>query len=90
MIDSISQVMVMDLTANRTETHVFDYIFVCNGHNSEPLTPEFEGASEFQGHIMHSHDYRRADTFKGSLFKFNGFSLNFEAKTSEQKLYRKL
>lgn len=58
--------MVTDLIANKTNVHIFDAIFVCNGHNSVPSIATFEGANEFQGHTMHSHDYRRADTFKGS------------------------
>lgn len=32
---------------------------------------DIEGVNEFQGHQMHSHDYRRADAFKG--FIQNGF-----------------
>lgn len=31
-----------------------------------PFTPKFDGIDEFQGRHMHSHDYRRADAFKGS------------------------
>lgn len=44
---------------------MFDAIFVCNGHNSVPFTPDFQGINEFQGRVIHSHDYRRAESFKG-------------------------
>lgn len=59
-----------DLPTNKIETFVFDAIFVCNGHNSVPFTPDFDGVNEFQAHHMHSHDYRRADAFKGSIIHF--------------------
>lgn len=54
-----------DLPTNTVETSIFDAIFVCNGHNYEPFIPKYDGIDEFQGQHMHSHDYRRADAFKG-------------------------
>lgn len=65
MIDFILQVTVKDLPTNTVQTQIFDAIFVCNGHNSVPFTPDIQGINEFQGHVIHSHDYRRADSFKG-------------------------
>lgn len=59
------QVTVKDLASNTVETSIFDAIFVCNGHNSVPFIPKYDGIDEFQGRHMHSHDYRRADAFKG-------------------------
>lgn len=56
-----------DLPSNKVETTIFDAIFVCNGHNSVPFLPHFEGIETFEGRHMHSHDYRRAETFKGSF-----------------------
>lgn len=44
-------------------TVLFDYVFVCNGHYSKPFIPEFPGREIFNGNQMHSHDYRRPETF---------------------------
>lgn len=54
-----------DLPSNRIEVLRFDAIFVCNGHNSVPCTPKFNGIDQFEGKQIHSHDYRRASAFKG-------------------------
>ncbi|ULU11504.1 hypothetical protein L3Y34_015144 [Caenorhabditis briggsae] len=43
--------------------HYYDVVFVCNGHFFEPFNP-FENA-EFEGEMLHSHDYRRAEHFEG-------------------------
>lgn len=58
----------MDLPNKTSETHIFDAIFVCNGHNFAPYTPHFDGIEQFEGKHMHSHDYRRASVFKGIIF----------------------
>ncbi len=57
--------MFKNLPTASVETYNFDAIFVCNGHNSVPLVPTFEGADEFKGKQIHSHFFRRADEFKG-------------------------
>lgn len=57
--------MVKNLQASQDETYNFDAIFVCNGHNSVPLVPQFDGSDIFQGKQIHSHFYRRAEEFKG-------------------------
>uniref|UniRef100_A0A8R1INR1 Flavin-containing monooxygenase n=1 Tax=Caenorhabditis japonica TaxID=281687 RepID=A0A8R1INR1_CAEJA len=41
--------------------HFFDIVFVCNGHYFQPNNP-YENA-EFQGKLIHSHDYRRASDY---------------------------
>ncbi|EGT37800.1 hypothetical protein CAEBREN_08226 [Caenorhabditis brenneri] len=40
---------------------LFDIVFVCNGHYFEPNNPYKE--NEFQGTLIHSHDYRRAKDY---------------------------
>ncbi|XP_031627749.1 senecionine N-oxygenase-like [Contarinia nasturtii] len=49
----------------RTETKIFDAVFVCTGINSEPRKPEIEGVNKFKRISMHSHDYRIPETFSG-------------------------
>lgn len=48
----------------------YDAVFVCNGHNFQPNIPNFDGIELFDGRTIHSHDYRRADTFN-SQFQSN-------------------
>lgn len=46
-------------------TAVFDAVLVCNGHFTQPNLPSIPGAADFPGLLMHSHNYRQADRFKG-------------------------
>ncbi|PGH06138.1 hypothetical protein GX51_02526 [Blastomyces parvus] len=54
-------------------TSEYEAIFACSGHHSYPLTPDFEGMSSFQGHILHSHLYRRPARFEGKKVAVIGF-----------------
>ena len=42
---------------------IFDYLLVANGHHSDPFMPNYPG--EFNGNMLHSHDYKNAAPFKG-------------------------
>ena len=45
------------------EIHYFDYILVCNGHNSVPYYPkEVTGLGNFKGDIVHVHNFRKPDS----------------------------
>ncbi|CAI5440138.1 unnamed protein product [Caenorhabditis angaria] len=44
-----------------TFDYYFDIVFVCNGHYFRPNNP-YEN-SEFEGNLIHSHDYRHAEEF---------------------------
>ena len=43
----------------------FDYVVVSSGHFSVPFIPEYKGMNSFPGRIMHSHDFRDAEEFRG-------------------------
>lgn len=43
----------------------FDGVMVCSGHHTNSHVPVFEGAEDFQGETLHSHDYKRPDVFRG-------------------------
>lgn len=62
------EVLVKDLPNNKYMTKIYDAVLVCNGHYFAPRLPEIEGAKEFKGKLIHSHDFRRAEAFKGLLF----------------------
>lgn len=59
------KVFVKDLPNDKFESNVFDAVIVCNGHNSWPKIPVFDGIEEFSGKILHSHDFRNAATYTG-------------------------
>jgi len=42
-----------------------DYLVVASGHFSVPYIPEYEGMKSFPGRILHSHDFRDAEEFRG-------------------------
>ncbi|KAK2827948.1 hypothetical protein Q5P01_018982 [Channa striata] len=47
------------------KTDVFDSVFVCSGHYSDPHIPEIPGIEHFKGQVLHSHSYRYAEPFSG-------------------------
>ncbi|XP_054610243.1 flavin-containing monooxygenase 5 isoform X2 [Dunckerocampus dactyliophorus] len=46
-------------------TEMFDSVFVCTGHYSDPYIPDVAGLDKFKGQVLHSHAYRSADAFSG-------------------------
>ncbi|HEA18340.1 MAG TPA: hypothetical protein ENH88_18235 [Pseudoalteromonas prydzensis] len=45
------------------QQQVVDMVAVCSGHFQQPKMPELPGLTEFQGEILHSHDYRDKAAF---------------------------
>jgi dimethylaniline monooxygenase (N-oxide forming) len=58
------EVIVKNLKSNNYETHYFDGVLVCNGHYHTPAIPKYEGGENFKGKQIHSHNFRRSDTFQ--------------------------
>ena len=42
---------------------IYDYLVVCNGHHWKPRWPTYPG--QFDGQMIHSHDFKRATPFAG-------------------------
>jgi len=61
------QVYVWDHSTDTCDPVYYDFVYVCNGHYTEPDLPEVEGLDLFEGNKMHSHLYRKADKFKGEI-----------------------
>lgn len=61
------EIIVKDVRNNRYETHIYDVVFVCNGHYSSPFIPKIEGAHDFQGQMIHGHDFRTAQAFYSNI-----------------------
>lgn len=59
------EVIVKDLPNNKFESKMYDVVFICNGHFSTPRFPDLPGIDEFKGKIIHSHDYRDSEAFRG-------------------------
>lgn len=57
-------VSVKDNKAGRKYSELFDYVVVANGHFSTPNVPEFPGIQDFQGSVLHSHDFRSGTAYK--------------------------
>lgn len=70
------EVVVKNLPNNSYETNIFDAVFICNGHYSAPNIPELPGADRFRGRLIHSHDFRSAERFRGMLSRSISLSFN--------------
>ncbi|SHJ38574.1 trimethylamine monooxygenase [Arenibacter nanhaiticus] len=70
--------IVDDLVNNKTYTEIFDYLVVATGHFSTPNMPYFQGLEDFPGAVMHAHDFRGADQFKGQNVLLVGSSYSAE------------
>ncbi|XP_029375412.1 flavin-containing monooxygenase FMO GS-OX4 [Echeneis naucrates] len=58
------EVTSCDLSGHQ-KTEIFDSVFVCSGHYSEPYIPNVPGMKNFKGKLLHSHLYRYAEPFSG-------------------------
>ena len=47
----------------QTDEQTFSHLVVCNGHHWNPRYPEYPG--EYTGRFLHSHDYKKAEPFRG-------------------------
>ncbi|KAL8597540.1 hypothetical protein ACOMHN_033411 [Nucella lapillus] len=46
-------------------SEVFDAVMVCSGHHADRYLPSFPGLADFQGQVIHSHDYKEPSGFVG-------------------------
>ena len=65
-------------TEGRAQDHTYDALVVCNGHYSAPRCPDVEGSETFPGTVMHSHNYRVNEAFKGQVVVLVGASASGE------------
>ena len=68
----------MDYSADCLTSEEFDHVIVATGHFSTPNMPEFEGFDRFPGRILHAHDFRDAQEFKGKDVLLIGSSYSAE------------
>ena len=72
------EVSYQDKVNNKILKDNFDYVVVSTGHFSVPYIPEYKGMSSFPGRIMHSHDFRDAEEFRGKNIVVLGSSYSAE------------
>lgn len=65
-------------TDRQSQTATYDALVVCNGHYSAPRCPEVKGSDVFPGQVMHSHNYRHNEAFKGQIVVLVGASASGE------------
>lgn len=59
------EIIAVNLKNDNCIKTIHDAVFVCNGHFSEPFIPNIQGATDFQGKLIHSHDFRSVEKFRG-------------------------
>jgi len=59
------EITYQDKVKDEISKDTFDYLVVSTGHFSVPFIPEYKGMNSFPGRIMHSHDFRDAEEFRG-------------------------
>lgn len=62
-LDEDGQWTVVTEHEGQSKTERFSHLVVCNGHHWLPRMPSYPG--EFTGKFMHSHDYKKAEPFRG-------------------------
>jgi trimethylamine monooxygenase len=76
--ESKFSVTTRDATSDTERTEKFDNVIVATGHFSTPNVPYYEGFDEFNGRILHAHDFRDAREFKEKNILILGTSYSAE------------
>ena len=67
-----------NLQTKEGKQEIFDYLVIASGHFSVPNQPTYPGVDEFNGRVMHAHDFRDAVGFKGQKMLLIGNSYSAE------------
>ena len=71
-------VTTRDEVADVDSTEFFDKVIIATGHFSVPNAPEYPGFDQFNGRILHAHDFRDAREFSGKDLLILGTSYSAE------------
>ncbi|XP_060606983.1 trimethylamine monooxygenase-like [Ruditapes philippinarum] len=71
-------VITENLKIRETKEEEFTHVIVCNGIFNVPNMPYFIGFEDFSGRIMHSHDFKEANEFRGQRVLIIGSSFSAE------------
>ncbi|MCA0850100.1 NAD(P)-binding domain-containing protein [Salipiger thiooxidans] len=72
------EVTVHDMTEDCVYKERFDHVICASGHFSSPNVPEYPGFDQFNGRIVHAHDFRDAREFAGKDVLVVGASYSAE------------
>ncbi|NVK45582.1 MAG: NAD(P)/FAD-dependent oxidoreductase [Rhodobacteraceae bacterium] len=72
------EITVHDMENDRVYKERFDNVIVASGHFSSPNVPEYPGFAQFNGRIIHAHDFRDAREFAGKDVLVVGASYSAE------------
>lgn len=72
------EVTVHDMVEDRVYKERFDHVICASGHFSSPNVPEYPGFDQFNGRIVHAHDFRDAREFEGKDVLLVGASYSAE------------
>lgn len=72
------KITAKDLVRDVQYEETFDHVVVASGHFSTPNVPHFEGFDEFNGRVLHAHDFRDALEFKDKDVLIVGTSYSAE------------
>ncbi|MDF1804335.1 NAD(P)/FAD-dependent oxidoreductase [Thalassovita sp.] len=71
-------ITVHDMVNDRVYKERFDHVICASGHFSSPNVPEYPGFDQFNGRIVHAHDFRDAREFEGKDVLLVGSSYSAE------------
>ncbi|XP_060590331.1 trimethylamine monooxygenase-like [Ruditapes philippinarum] len=71
-------VITENLKIRETKENEFTHVIVCNGIFNVPNMPYFTGFEDFSGRIMHSHDFKEANEFRGQKILIIGSTFSAE------------
>lgn len=57
-------VKVLDIESNNENETLFDGVMVSTGHHTKPHKPYFQGLDKFKGTVLHTHSYKRPNSFQ--------------------------
>ena len=72
------EVTTRDEVADVESVEYFDKVIIATGHFSVPNTPEYPGFDQFNGRILHAHDFRDAREFSDKNLLILGTSHSAE------------
>lgn len=75
---SLFSVTVKDNIKDAEYTEEFDNVIVATGHFSTPNVPEYPGFDTFKGRVLHAHDFRDAEEYRGKDILIIGTSYSAE------------
>jgi cation diffusion facilitator CzcD-associated flavoprotein CzcO len=73
-VDNVWKVTVNDIKQDKRYTEEFDAVAVATGHYAVPFVPDIPGLTELNTtqaiQVLHSRDYRCADSFKDKVYDY--------------------